>query len=133
MIARLHLVALALEPLEEAVDAVPVAAVALDTSASLRRASCADRHVDGHARAPARGAAARAGSARPHGVANGATAPPASVRDGSGITRSRSSAGTRPKPSQVSQAPSALLKEKSAGVGAGKRRPQRVAGEALAR
>jgi hypothetical protein len=35
---------------------------------------------------------------RPDGVAKGAMAPSARVLRGSGITRSRSSAGTRPKP-----------------------------------
>jgi len=38
-------------------------------------------------------------------------------RRGSGTTRSGSISIVRPKPLQVSQAPTGLLKEKSAGVG----------------
>ena len=50
-------------------------------------------------------------------VWNGLTAPPASVRRGSGITRSWSIAIVRPKPLQVSQAPTGWLNENSAGDG----------------
>ena len=49
---------------------------------------------------------------------------PRARREGSGTTRARSIACTRPKPWQVSQAPSGELNEKRAGSGAGKRRPQ---------
>ena len=44
-------------------------------------------------------------------------APPASVRRGSGTTSSGSIAIVRPKPLQVSQAPTGWLNEKSAGDG----------------
>ena len=57
------------------------------------------------------------------GVWNGAIAPSASERDGSGTTRARSIACTRPKPWQFGHAPSGLLNENSAGSGVGKRRP----------
>ena len=43
--------------------------------------------------------------------------PPASVRRGSGTTRSGSMSIVRPKPLQVSQAPTGLLNENIAGVG----------------
>ena len=54
-------------------------------------------------------------------MAKGATAPPARLLRGSGTTRSGSRPGTRPKPWQVSQAPTELLKEKRAGVARAKR------------
>ena len=51
------------------------------------------------------------------GVCQGLTAPSASDLLPSGMTRPRSSPMTRPKPLQVSQAPSGELKEKRLGVG----------------
>ena len=52
------------------------------------------------------------------GVCHGLTAPSASDFDGSGMTRPRSRPMTRPKPLQVSQAPSGELNENRLGVGA---------------
>ena len=51
------------------------------------------------------------------GVCQGLIAPSRSVFDSSGITRPKSTPITRPKPRQVSQAPSGELNENIAGVG----------------
>ncbi len=124
--ARLHLVALLLEVLEEAAHAVPVAAagfVALDDEDALFVVEFAPRALDGNPQPPARGEQVlleRAAHRRREG------------RDRAAFERERGVGNharevdrrTRPKPWQVSQAPSGVLNEKRAGSGAGKRRPQ---------
>ncbi len=57
---------------------------------------------------------------RAEGVSKGFTAPFASVRAGSGTTRSQSIPVARPNPWQVAHAPSGLLNEKRFGVGGAK-------------
>ena len=114
--AHVHLVGAALEPAEPAADAV-VLALAVDDRGALRVAqSCSNGTSIGM---PARLQNVLS-SPRSHsvaGVLHGLMAPSASVLRGSGMTRSRSTSMTRPKPRQVSQAPSGLLNENRLAVG----------------
>ena len=129
----MDLVLLPLEPAEEAVDAVVVAAVPFDRRSASRRRSRSAHGTSSRTALLAPPASARRAARGSAACSTARSRPAGSTCVGSGTTRSMSSSMMLPKPWQVGQAPNGLLNENSRGCGSSYGMPQVAALEALAR